>query len=374
MVNRGGSIHGARNGEGNGLRGYLQDQMILIVIIRVTATPAAEGRVWRVPTEAPTVQAGIDSAVAGDEVTIACGLYLEHGIRLKSGVDLTGETGQPECVTIDAQQLDRVLSGVAVSDIRISGLTLTGGYHVSSAGLYLAAATGITVDGCILQSNVAHTAGGGGMVCNASSGILIANCRFENNEAMIDAGGGAMFIGGASGAISHCAFSGNRAVQGGGLACHGSSPEISACRFEANEAAWGGGIDFQNSSAAISHCLLRGNSAGRGGAVSCYYGTDPTLSACSLLENTGTLFGGAIHLGYASGECNINAVNCDIFANSAPIGPDGHAEYANTLARLTCCLVDLTRWAGAGTITQANDGCQIETKSVTWGQAKALYR
>lgn len=43
-------------------------------------------RTWYVPADAPTIQAGIDSATTGDVVEIACGVYCEYDIQVKPGI------------------------------------------------------------------------------------------------------------------------------------------------------------------------------------------------------------------------------------------------------------------------------------------------
>ena len=43
--------------------------------------------------------------------TIACGIYFEDSILLKGGTTLRSETGDPSCVTIDAQYRGSVLEG-----------------------------------------------------------------------------------------------------------------------------------------------------------------------------------------------------------------------------------------------------------------------
>ena len=65
---------------------------------------SAEAVTIHVPSDQPTIQAGINAASAGDTVLVACGTYHERNIGMRSGVCLLSETGQAECATIDAQQ------------------------------------------------------------------------------------------------------------------------------------------------------------------------------------------------------------------------------------------------------------------------------
>ena len=94
-----------------------------------------------VPAEQLTIQAGINSASAGDTVLVACDTYYEHDIIMKSGVCLTSETGAADCVTIDAEQQGRLIYCLDVDDeTSIVGFTLTNG--VVSTGAALADSVG----------------------------------------------------------------------------------------------------------------------------------------------------------------------------------------------------------------------------------------
>ena len=83
----------------------------LLVATLVTATLVvcpAWATTIHVPDDQTTIQAVIDAASMGDTVLVACGRYYEHDIEIPSGVCLVSETGQPDCVTIDAQLQGRV--------------------------------------------------------------------------------------------------------------------------------------------------------------------------------------------------------------------------------------------------------------------------
>jgi pectin methylesterase-like acyl-CoA thioesterase len=98
---------------------------VSLVLLVVPAQPAT----IHVPGDHSTIQAGIDAASAGDTVLVACGTYYEHDITMKSGVCLTGETGQAACVTVDAKQQGRVFCCDHVDRLAsIVGFTITGGF------------------------------------------------------------------------------------------------------------------------------------------------------------------------------------------------------------------------------------------------------
>jgi hypothetical protein len=47
----------------------------------------------RIPGDQPTIQAGLDAAVAGDTVLVGCGTYYEHDLTVMLGITLRSETG-----------------------------------------------------------------------------------------------------------------------------------------------------------------------------------------------------------------------------------------------------------------------------------------
>ena len=103
--------------------------LILIMLLVTSFVGSALATTIDVPADQPTIRAGIDAALAGDTVRVACGIYYEHDIVMKSGVWLRGRNGDPACVTIAAQRLGRAIQCSNVdAAARIEGFTITGGY------------------------------------------------------------------------------------------------------------------------------------------------------------------------------------------------------------------------------------------------------
>ena len=93
----------------------------ILILLCASMVSNASGRTWRVDVagtgDAPTIQAAIDSAQAGDDVLLAPGAYTWSAqpgdvvamLRIaKPGITLHSEAG-PELTIVDAQTRARVL-------------------------------------------------------------------------------------------------------------------------------------------------------------------------------------------------------------------------------------------------------------------------
>jgi hypothetical protein len=331
--------------------------LVLLGLPLVASTVSAE--TWVVlpdsSGDAPTIQAGIDSAVAGDTVMVMCGTYHEHDIQIKSGIYLTSATGLADCVTISADTLGRVFyCGGVDASTNIVGFTATNGlkrdesgggmycdgsdarftnctFHinhsdVSAGAAYLYMGSPVFT-GCVFSSNTVMDTCDGGAIrayrgapvftgCtfldnHAPAGLggafhytntgspVLTGCHFERNRAT--RGGGVYLRPGYSDAvISGCTFRDNSATEGtfghgGGLACllYGSDVEISGCTFEYNSAWGGGGMYTYDSSPTITDCTFRENTVTLAGAgISCTNGGNPTIIQSRFYDNTAALRGG----------------------------------------------------------------------------------
>jgi hypothetical protein len=205
---------------------------------------------------------GIDSASAGDTVIIECGIYNEHDITLKSSIYLRSANSQPDCVTIDADSLGRVMFCENVTNVYIEGLTITGGYITS--GAYGAGIrcinSSVTVENCMIIDN--HTTGaGGGIDCLGHDQYNLIDCIVKNNTAKW---GGGIDCGGSDPTITNCMISGNRSSNaGGGIICGGAQPNISNCIIVDNSTdGHGGAIYCDKSNPIIANCTFFNNITG----------------------------------------------------------------------------------------------------------------
>jgi hypothetical protein len=167
--------------------------------------------VWRVPADVPTIRAGLNSAMAGDTVLVACGTYHENWIPFdsKSGVTLRSATGGADCVTIDADSIAKVIDCFDLTDCRVEGFTLTEGRYRWGGGM------GIFYCPSLMVSNV----------------VLYKNSVYDP------------------------AFS-----QGGGIDIEGCSPTLRNVTIVANEGSWGAGISlFDGASPRLENCIIAFN-------------------------------------------------------------------------------------------------------------------
>ncbi len=253
-----------------------------------------------VPADAPSIQAGITKAAAGDTVLVACGTYLEHDIAMVSGVVLRSESGEADCVTIDC------------------GRTGTG----------------------IVCASVDSTA--------SIEGFTITNA-FDSGMTLTDS----------SPRIAHCALIDNDALYGGGMNCMNSDPVIEHCLFQDNYANGDGAITLYRSSPRITDCEFRENSSFNEGPGAIWCRTSsPTLLRCAFIDNLGDGSPGAI---MAFDGSDLTIIDCTFASNDGTegIGALSLDGYAPSIQVITGCTFhgnagDPTIWAGMADISISN--------------------
>jgi len=353
---------------------------LLFAVVFLLLASGAVAKTWLVDMggsgDVLTIQAGIDSASAGDTVRVMSGTYNEHDIAMKSGVVLRSDTMSPIHCTIDAQGLGRVMlcDGVDVTG-EIRGIKFLNGY-----------ASGTGNDGS-----------GGGIACLNSSSPVISTCYFQSNIAD---------------------------VFGGAIYCDdNSSPPTSFCSFHNNEAASGGGaLGCRTNSEPYVYkgTFVWNATSGDGGAVHCADNSSMSLTSCTMLNNSALGYGGGL---YAVGNSQPSLANClvafsqdgegvwavndnsfawcgctDIFGNKDGDWVGTTAAQEGTLGNISAdpafcdtafmgitvescspCLVgyhpdgyDCDPGIGAQPYQGCN--CGEATEPATWGSIKSLYR
>lgn len=217
------------------------------VYVSKTGNNTNNGQTWA--TAKLTVAAGLSTALAGDEVWVAAGIFVEN-ITLKTGVALYGGFSGSETLL---NQRNWVTSMTI-----LDGNFLTGNVVTSPSG-----ATATTrIDGFTIR-NGRPTNVGAGIACSSSS-PTISNNVIIGNAATTGTGGGILCSGSAAPIISNNLIIGNSAAtNGGGVACFSpSSPTISNNTIVGNSGSRGGGIYSSSASPTISNNIIALNSSG----------------------------------------------------------------------------------------------------------------
>ncbi len=231
----------------------------LIIALTIIVLPLCQGAVIRVPGDQPTIQAGIDAAVAGDTIVVAPGTYTgigNRGIVIGKPITVLSEV-EPQACVIDCENEANGFR-IGSDDVTIRGLTITRGSADSS---------------------------GGGIDCFGSYQVKILDCIVTDNRASWD---------------------------GGGISFYNSTAEVSNCNISGNTAqadfenTWGGGIANWTSDVLIANCIITGNQVlnasypglaeGYGGGI----GGGGSLSIilnCLVLDNDSESGAGGIDLG-----------------------------------------------------------------------------
>jgi hypothetical protein len=213
-------------------------------------------RTWHVPGDAFSIQAGIDSACAGDTVMVSCGPRLEYNIQLKSGVLLTSATGTPDCATINGDNIDRVFYCVSVdSTAEVRGFTIMRGLATQGAGV-TALGSDLRFTNCIFEDSWANGIGGAAML-NLSD-MTFTDCEFIINGATTS--GGAVYMQSSDPTFRNCTFYSNNCYMGSALYCYASDP-------------------------IIENTIINKGMSGR--AVWCESGSAPFVSCSDIYDNEG---------------------------------------------------------------------------------------
>lgn len=402
---------------------------LLLILLTLPVTVAA--RTWYIEPggtgDAPTIQAGIDSAAAADTVLLASGTFSGTGNEILDycgkPITICSETGDPEDCVIDCVEAGghiEFMTGEGPGSI-LDGITFRHGRcavqcdqstptirncifeensHTSLAGGFLYYMAGGVIRGCRVRSNTGYYTGG--ILCFGgcySPGLRIVDCVFEGNHP------GAMSCDGNGFAIQvdSCMFHVNYAASGPGAVsvccaeCGGDDVDFADCTFWGNSGGAGGAVGIAHSRADFARCTFFGNSADLGSAIHVGEGGVSWLYRCIIAYNQG---GEAID---APGPefCPVFPHCTDIYGNEGGDWVGGISEWYGVEGNFSACpsfcnadvepydfrLCDTSPCApgnhpdsadcgliGAWPVGCACEPSGVESASSTWGSIKGMFK
>ncbi len=312
--------------------------VLLLTTLLLIVSSSLTAAVIHVPTDQPTIQAGIDAAVSGDTVLVADGLYIGPGNRDiifgNKEITVRSEHGPETCV-IDCQgseteQRRGVLfqPGVGRNSV-LQGFTIRGG-------------------------DMGNYGDGGGIDCDGQASPTILDNIITGNRAYFGAGinidsGSPLIVGNWIRINLAMNYAGSQGV-GGGICC-GGSPEIVGNVISGNVAGnMGGGICcFGNDDIQLVNNLIVWNRvdllygtnlAANGGGIGCL-GCTVTVTNCTIAMNR--VIDGTYESGYGGGLCHgppmwkpqfqhttVTVANSIIYGNMADFGDQCHVGHSMT--------------------------------------------
>ena len=233
----------------------------------------------------PTIQEALDAATQNSSILVCDGLW-GGPIHIATTITLSSVSGQYDC-TIDGQSQDSVIT-VTAPDVKITGVTVTGGLAASGGGINGVNAERLKVESSIITLNNADFGGGiylgadsevlatiitqndaisygGGIAVRTGVTATATNATVEDNDARL--GGGAFLYEGAIlNALGVSTFSDNTAESGGGVYVWGVGGGFSGGQIEGNDAIWGGGLYFYDGGE-VADVVVYGNTGAHGGGA-----------------------------------------------------------------------------------------------------------
>jgi hypothetical protein len=250
----------------------------VIASLLFAASPAHADTI-NVPGDQPTIQAGIDAAVNGDDVVVAPGTYAEN-------INLNGKA-----IT---------LRSTDPADLLVVYATIINGGGVDTTIRCISGETSATViDGLLITNPLPNSLSQGGGMRIISSSPTVRRCVFFQSTAGAGHGGG-VYSASASPSFEDCTFLECEAAGNGGAMWNmQSTPSVHDGVFRNNQAGFGGAVFSQISPVTYTDCQFDDNAAtalkvGNGGALYHIENSPGTFVDCAFRRNDAVDAGGAV--------------------------------------------------------------------------------
>jgi hypothetical protein len=161
--------------------------------------------IFEVPSEIPTIQAALDTALAGDTVNVAAGSSYGGGLVFPANDLVLRGSGQETTILNggDSSVVMTINSGQTVASV-ISGFTIRGGLGTTGGGVVVSNGASPVFDQIIFNNNAATQ--GAALYVNSFSGPTVSSSTFVVNSASSGQGGGIAVAGGSSVTVTSSIF------------------------------------------------------------------------------------------------------------------------------------------------------------------------
>ena len=310
--------------------------LLILLALLLLCFSTASARTWYVRPDgagdAPTIQAGIDSAAAADTVLLADGTYTGEGNRnITFGgkpIVLVSESGDPDLCIIDCESEGRgfLFDSGETDESVLEGVTIVNGLYIcmsadSGGGGIWCDASSPTIRNTVVSNCLAEP-DGGGMWCHAGSRPSLVGVVFEFNDPR------GVYSHYSSPELVNVTFRGN---WDGGMGCRGGNPVLTDVLFQGNH---GSGLSLiYGADAILTNVVFSENgSLNSAGGLYCFH-SSPSVSWCTFYRNGSGAWGGGMRI---HGDTSAPIVrNCTFFGNSAVIGGSAiHGEGSPVFERL----------------------------------------
>ena len=287
------------------------------------ATNGVVGASGTVDDPFPTIQEGLDAAVAKDVVVVADGVYeISSPLTCDVRITLKSASGNRDACIVDAKSRSACLQ-LSANNVVLSGMTFRNGYSSTSAGVKLsgvsATVSNVHVTGC--SRIVTGNANGAGLQFGNYGTLydsVIDNCELVDGQPIASAtvlqlrgGGVSLSIGGLvrNTVVSNCSIRGycdqtTYPQVGGGIFGYSTTVEdctVMACSVSNTANAvdtpqskcrggFAGGVGLwrysnQHDPVAMRNCLIVGNDASYQSAGAHFNGDGTIVEKCKFIGN-----------------------------------------------------------------------------------------
>lgn len=279
----------------------------------LTALPAAAGQI-AVPGDFATIQAAINAATEGDEISVAPGDY-PGDLVISKRVTIRSEEGPGQTTILGTGSRAAVFLEATDGDGgALVGFTVRNGSGANGGGLFLSG--DVAVIDCVVTGNSAINGGGAFIVGSP----LLSDVRFLGNSATN--GGGVFLAPDADVLLDLCEFYGNDAAAGGALYISPRGREttyatVGSGAFENNSATHGAAIYARMAGFEIVDSVFTGNAASEtGGAIFAADGEFSSMVSTQITDGEAER-GAAV---FVSGFGDLRLQDCEISDNASGDG------------------------------------------------------